>query len=131
MLTSLVLLSSAMVIWADIFNFSKTVHLPEWAKVLPNPINAPAYLTLVCLLPAAFTSTSVERSVRNIAICIFAAPLFAVAAYALNPIHQNTYLIANVLFSYGWIVLFHCTVPALMLMAIRASAHYIGTKMHG
>ena len=130
-LTSLALLSAAMVIWADIFNFSKTVYLPEWAKLLPSPINAPAYLTLLCLIPAALASTSVQHAAQNVAASVFVAPLFAIAAYALNPIHQNTYLIANALFSYGWIVLFHCAVPAFLLLAIRLAAHYIQAKKHG
>ncbi len=120
-----------MVIWADIFNFSKTVYLPEWTKLLPSPINAPAYLTLLCLIPAALASTSVQRAAQGVAASVFVAPLFAVAAYALNPIHQNAYLFANALFSYGWIVLFHCVAPAFFLLAIRASTHYIRGRKHG
>jgi surface polysaccharide O-acyltransferase-like enzyme len=124
-MTSLILLSAAMIIWADIFNFSKTAHLPEWAKLLPSPINAPAYLTLLCLIPAAFASTSVQRAAQSVAASVFVAPLFAIDAYALNPIHQNTYLFANALFSYGWIVLFYCAVPAFLLLTTRVAAHYI------
>ncbi len=129
-LTSLALMSAAMVIWPDIFNFAKTVHLPEWAKALPSPINTPAYLTLLCLIPAAFTSTSVQRAVRCVATSVFVAPLFAIGAYALNPIHQNDYLIANALFSYLWIVLFHCAVPALLLLATRLAANYTQARRH-
>jgi len=131
MLTSLALLSATMVIWADIFNFSKIVHLPGWAEHLPNPINAPAYMTLLCLVPAALVSTSVQRAALGVAASIFIAPLFAVAAYLLNPIHQNAYFFVNALFSYAWIVLFHCAVPSLLLLAIRASAHYIRAKQSG
>lgn len=130
-LTSLALLAAAMVIWADIFNFSKTVYLPEWTKRLLSPMNAPAYLTLLCLIPAAFVSTSVQRAVQSVAASVFIAPLFAIAAYALNPIHQNTYLLANALFSYGWIVLFHCAIPAFLLLALRVGAHRIQAKRHG
>lgn len=130
-LTSLALLSTVMVIWADLFNFSKTVRLPEWANLLPSPINVPAYLTLLCLIPAALASTSVQRTVQSVAASVFVAPLFAIAVYALNPIHQNPYLFANALFSYGWIVLFHCTAPAFLLLAVRAAAHYMQVKRHG
>ena len=131
MLASLALLSATMVIWADIFNFSKIVHPPEWAQYLHNPINAPTYLTLLCLVPVALVSTSVQRAALSVAASIFIAPLFAVAAYGLNPIHQNAYLFANALFSYAWIVLFHCVVPALFLLGIRASAHFVRAKISG
>jgi hypothetical protein len=127
-LASLALLAAVMVGWADIFNFSKTVFLPEWAKLLPSPINTPAYLTLLCLIPAAFASTSIQRAVQSVAATVFIAPLFATATYALNPIHQDTYLLANVLFNYVWVVLFDCAVPALLLLAIGVVAHYTQKK---
>ncbi|MDP3537502.1 MAG: hypothetical protein Q8S26_02230 [Azonexus sp.] len=130
-LTSLALLATAMLIWADIFNFSKTIYLPGWATLLPSPVNAPTYLTLLCLIPAALASTSITRAIRSISICIVVAPLFAVAIYALNPIHQNAYLFANALFSYVWIVLFHCAAPALLLLASRAAANHLRAQKHG
>jgi hypothetical protein len=120
-----------MVIWADIFNFSKNVRLPEWANLLPNPIHTPAYLTLLCLMPAALASTSAQGAIQSVAISIFVAPLFAIAAFALNPIHHNSHLFANALFNYGWIILFHCTVPAFLLLVVRAVAHHIQAKKHG
>lgn len=32
---SIVALSVAMVVWVELFIFSKVVHLPQWADVLP------------------------------------------------------------------------------------------------
>ena len=129
-LISLVLLSISMSVWAEIFNFSKIIYLPEWTKVFPHPINAPSYLVLVCLMPVAFVSTTVRLAVQGVAVSVFVAPLFAVLTAALNPTHQSVYLFANMLFNYWWIVLFHCTVPACLLLVTRVLVRFINEKWY-
>ena len=120
-LASVALLSAVMVVWADLFYFSKEVHLPEWAKLLLSPISAPEYLTLLCLIPAAFFTTTTQRAVQSVIVSLFVAPLSTVALYALN--HENMYIVQNVLFTYGFIILWHCTVPAILLIGARAAYH--------
>ena len=128
MVASLLLLSSVIVIWPDIFNFSKTVRLPDWTALLPSPIDAPAFLALLCLIPAALISTTLQGAIRGVAVSVVVAPLFAIATFALDPTHQNSFSVANAFFSYVWIVLFYCAIPSVLLLSVRATAHYLHTK---
>lgn len=131
LIASTFLLSAAMFIWADLFNFSKVVYLPAWTKVLPAPINVPAYLAFTCLVPAAFVADSLRSACLAVAQSVLLSPLAAIVAYALNPIHQDKYLLANSLFNYVFIVLFHCLIPALLLVGVRAAIHYTLGRRHG
>ncbi|MFQ1778331.1 hypothetical protein ACK37A_06570 [Aeromonas veronii] len=56
---------------------------------------------------------------RALFVAVVIAPLFAVATYALNPEHQNEYLLFNVVFHYVWVILFCMLVPAAILAAIK------------
>ena len=128
---STLLLSAAMVIWVDLFTFSKVVYLPAWAKVLHTPIMAPAYLAFVCLIPAVFVASSLENARLAVIKSVLLSPVAAIAAYALNPAYQDRFLPMNVLFNYVWIVLFHCFLPALLLVGARAVFHYALKHKHG
>lgn len=121
---SLFALSICMVIWTDLFVFSKVVYLPHWAQWLPWPMLAPATLAFICLLPATFGADSLANSRKAITQAVLLAPTVALATYALNPLHQNGYLPANALFNYFWIIGFHCLAPALMLWSIRLLIHF-------
>jgi hypothetical protein len=113
-----------MLIWVDLFTFQKVVYLPAWAKILPAPLMAPAYLAFVCLIPAAFVANTLKGSILTVTKSVLLSPLTAIAAFALNPAHQDGSLTVNVLFNYVWIVLFHCLLPALLLVGARAVLHY-------
>jgi hypothetical protein len=117
---SLTTLSAAMVIWGDLFRWSKVAHLPAWAEVIPAPLMFPSYLALVCLLPAALGTDSVASARAAVLKSVLLAPFAAVIAFALNPLHQNTSLVFNALFHYVWIVLFFCALPAILVVFIRA-----------
>jgi hypothetical protein len=130
-LTSTFLLSAVMVIWLDLFTFSKEIYLPAWANVLPIPIMVPAYFAFFCLTPAAFIANTPASARIAIAKSVLLSPLAAIAIYAFNPSHQNSFLLSNALYNYVWIVLFHCLLPALLLVGARTVFHYVLKRKHG
>ena len=118
---SLVTLSAAMVIWGDLFRWSKVTYLPEWAHALPASLMLPSYLTFVCLLPAALGTVSLANARAFVLKTVLVAPIAAVIAFAVSPQHQNAALLFNALFHYVWIVLFFCALPAILAILIRAA----------
>jgi hypothetical protein len=130
-LASTFLLSAAMVIWVDLFTFSKVVYLPAWTKVLPITIMAPSYIAFFCLIPATFIANNLASARVAVAKSVLLSPLAAIAIYAFNPSHQNRFLFANTLFNYVWIVLFYCLLPALLLVGARTVFHSVLKHKHG
>ena len=120
-----------MVIWGDLFRWSKVVYLPEWAKALPAPLMLPSYLTFVCLLPAAFASDSLTFASAAVSKSVLLAPFAAVIAFALNSPHQDASLLLNALFHYVWIVLFFCALPAILVLLVRAAVAASLRRIHG
>jgi len=121
---SIVALSVAMVVWVDLFIFSKVVHLPQWADALPLPILAPSFLVFFCLIPAAFGPDSFKSACHAIIFSLLVCPIAAVISYAVNPLYQDWFLPANALFNYFWVIGFHCLVPAMLLLAVRAIVYF-------
>jgi len=121
---SIVALSVAMVVWVDLFIFSKVVHLPQWADALPWPIFAPSFLVFFCLIPAAFGPDSFKSACHAIIFSLLVSPIAAVIAYAVNPLYQDRFLPANALFNYFWVIGFHCLAPAMLLLAVRAIVYF-------
>lgn len=128
---SLAALSAAMVIWSDLFRWSKVVYLPEWAKALPAPLMLPSYLTFVCLLPASLGTDSLAAARAAVLNSVLLAPFAAVITFALNPLHQNSSLLFNALFHYAWIVLFFCALPAILVAFIRMGIDFALKQRHG
>lgn len=121
---SIVALSVAMVVWVDLFTFSKVVHLPQWADALPWPIFTPSFLALVCLVPAAFGTDAFASACKAVIFSLMVSPLAAVVACALNPFYQDRFLPANAVFNYFWVIGFHCLIPAVLLLAVRAILYF-------
>ena len=121
-LLSVTSLAIAMAVWPELFLWSKVVHLPRWAEFLPTPIFSGAYVSLLCLLPAAFLTESFAGAKRALLFTVAITPAAAVATYALNPIHLNKYLPFNAVFHYLWVILFCLLPPAVILGAIRKFA---------
>jgi len=126
--TSLIALSTAMVVWVDLFTFSKVVHLPNWTQILPWPMLAPAFLAFTCLLPAAFGSDSLASSRKAITVSVLLAPTTAISIYALNPLHQDHLLPVNALFNYLWMIGWNCLAPALILYSGRLLIHFTSRR---
>lgn len=123
---SIIPLSIAMIVWPELFLWSKVVHLPNWAKLLPAPIFAGAYVSLLCLLPAAFLTESFASAKRALLMAVAITPAAAIVPYALNPIYFDKYLPFNVVFHYLWVILFCLLLPALILGTIRKFASFLG-----
>lgn len=122
-------LAIVMFVWPELFLWSKVVHLPSWAELLPTPIFAGAYVSLLCLLPAAFLADSFAGAKRALLMAVAITPVAAVSTYAVDPIHLNKYLPYNVVFHYFWAILFCLLLPALILSTIRKLASFQG--QHG
>lgn len=116
---SIVFLASAMVAWPNLFLWSKIVNLPSWAEHLLAPIFTGAYVSFICLIPAALGSDTFSSAKRALLFAVVVAPIFAIGTYVLAPEHQNKYLLFNAVFHYVWIILFCMLVPAVTLLTIR------------
>ncbi|HHQ4574125.1 hypothetical protein [Aeromonas hydrophila] len=119
--TSIIILTAVMVIWPNLFLWSKFVHPPDWAEHLPAPVFTGSYVSFVCLIPAALGADNFSSAKRDLFVAVVVTPLFAVATYALNPEHQNEHLLFNVVFHYIWIILFCMLILAAILAAIKKS----------
>jgi len=128
---SLLPLAAAMLMWGDLFLWAKVLHIPDWLNALPAPLLFPAYLAFLCLLPAALLADELVAAGVAVALAVLVAPLFAVAAYALQARHQDGALLANMAFHYCWIVLFFCVVPALLVLLFRAALDWIRRRRAG
>jgi hypothetical protein len=117
-----------MVLWGDLFRWSKVAYLPDWAEALPMPLMAPSYLVFICLLPAAFATRTFASARKAILASVLLSPLAPVAAFAIDPLHQNRFLPANMVFHYVWILLFYCAAPALLALLLRAAFGYASGK---
>ncbi|MGC3965304.1 MAG: hypothetical protein QM803_18850 [Rhodocyclaceae bacterium] len=127
---SLAALSAAMIIWGDLFRWSKVVQLPEWASALPSPLMLPSYLAFVCLLPAALGTNSFATARAAVLKSVLVAPITTVIAFALNPLNRDASLLINVPFHYAWIVLFFCALPAALVVVIRAGIDFVVKQKH-
>lgn len=117
--TSILMLAVVMVVWPNLFLWSKVVQLPSWAENLPAPVFTGAYVSFLCLIPAALGVDKFSSVKRALLVAVAVAPLFAIATYALNPEHQNKHLLFNVVFHYVWVILFCMFLPAAILAAIK------------
>lgn len=73
---SLVMLSTVMSIWFEMFRFFKDLRVPEWGQVLPYPFLLPFYMVFVCLLPAVFMATTFRLSCLLVFGCVLISSLF-------------------------------------------------------
>jgi hypothetical protein len=121
---SLAMLGSAMLYWADLFLFSKTVQLPEWTKFLPSPIDAPMYITFVCLIPVFLFSKTLSTAAASASKVILLAPILVLITYAFRT-NNVEHLLFNVGFNYLWVIGFNCLLPVLVLLGIRAIGDFL------
>jgi hypothetical protein len=137
LVASILALSTAMAIWADLFLFAKSVVEREWVNRLPESMQmmAGSIVVLACLIPTAFVIESPRAAVWATAKAILLSPLAAVAVCAWasrRALAEEWYLAPLGLFSqYIWILLFHCIAPALVLLAIRITFHRLYEHLSG
>ncbi len=121
-IASATLLSVSILIWRDMFLFSKVVYLPTWTAILPSPINTPVYVAFVCLLPAAFIPSTPQGAAHSLVWTVLFSPSLALIAYVAGTISPDSNLWLNAAFNYAWVIGFHCFLPALGLFAVRILA---------
>jgi len=119
---SIIPLAIAMVVWPELFLWSKVVYLPSWAKFLPIPIFTGACVSFLCLIPAAFFTASFASAKRALFMTVAITPTVAVATYVLDSANINKYLPFNIVFHYFWVILFCLLLPTIILGTIRKLA---------
>jgi len=125
----LLMLSLAITIWSDLFLFSKTVRLPEWAKTLPSPISAPKYIAFLCLIPVVLTAKTLASATAFTSKVILLSPLLALFGYAFNTTVQDMRILFNLVFHYLWAIGFNCLLPALVLLGLCAIWQWLTSKV--
>jgi len=114
---SLVMLSTVMSIWFEMFRFSKDLRLPEWGLVLPYPFLLPFYMVFFCLLPAAFIATTFRLSCLFVFGCIIISSLFPSIILMISITYNP---IANGAGSYLFVLLWICLIPSCLVVVMRA-----------
>lgn len=99
--------------WPGVFEFSKVMHLPDWAKDLGVGIRLPRYLLGICLAVPILA----WPSLRGAAAASFAALISGVALGLLLKRDGAAHL--SVFANFVWIVLFYGTPPLLALLSFR------------
>ena len=130
-ITSAALLSTTIVIWRDLFFFSKVAYLPAWTASLPSPIDTPRYLAFLCLMPAALFTSSLSAAFRSVAWALLLGPLPALIVYLASGTATGLNSWFNAAFNYAWVIGFECLAPALVLLASRAVAHTVKGRVGG
>lgn len=114
---SLVMLSTVMSIWFEMFRFSKDLHIPVWGQVLPYPFLLPFYMVFFCLLPAAFIATTFRLSCLLVFRCVLISSLFPSVILMLSITYNP---IANGAGSYLFVLLWICLIPSCLVVVMRA-----------
>lgn len=127
---SLLSLSFAMACWPNLFLFAKSVHLPAWAESLSSPINAPKYVTFLCLIPLAFSQSKLFNTGIRLSKIILLASIVPVVFYILETSSQDIRLIYNVIFQYFWVIGWNCTLPALALLVLNGLCKLIANAIN-
>lgn len=130
-ITGAAMLATSVIVWHDLFLFSKVVRLPGWAASLPSPINTPRYLAFLCLLPGAFFTSTLSAAIRAVAWTVLFAPLPALVVYLASAAATGAVLWFNAAFNYAWVVGWHCLAPALAVLTTRAVARGIKRRVAG
>lgn len=129
---SLLFLSGAMVFWSDLYLFTKTVRLPEWAESLPNPINAPKYIAFLCLIPAILFANTFTNAFTQISKIILIASIFPVLIFIFKINSRSMeliYIIYNVIFQYLWVIGWNCLLPAVVLLGVHTIWQFLAIRL--
>lgn len=113
---SLVMLSLVMSIWCEMYRFSESIQLPSWSSLFPFPFLLPLYLVFICLIPAAFFSTSLRIAFSSVSKCVLISPLFDAFALMMSIEYKP---LGTAIGNYLFVVLWICMVPAFAILMIR------------
>ncbi len=118
-IASLLALGLSMILWPDLFLFAKKVFLPEWAELLPSPIDAAKYLAFLCLIPVTITSKTTLEALKNISKVILIAAILPTLIFVFRVNPYEKYFVHNTLFQYIFVILWNCLLPAVILLVIK------------
>ena len=117
-LVSFLSLTTSIVIWPELFLFSKVVHLPKWATYLPYFFMGAHLLTFICLLPLLFLSKPIKSLLIIIFIVLTLSSIFGInlALY----LGHGTYTINNYISQTAWLFTVIFLLPSLVIVVINA-----------
>lgn len=129
--TIILILSSFLVLavsfrWADLFLFSKSVKLPDWASGLDNPLCASQILVFMCLLPVSFLfPTPKKASFALLKASIVGATGPLIFFCSNNHLNDPNTILVNAGMQYIWILLGSYAVPVVILSLSRLAINYL------
>jgi hypothetical protein len=112
---SAALSASAILLWPELFLFSKVVHYPEWAGIFPDPL-IPAW----CLAFGALGPTwlgPLRRAGIRIALGSLLGPLMGAAAHDMGLGFSSI----NTLYQFAWAFIFCFLGPMLLMQLLRCA----------
>ncbi len=122
---SLIMLSFVMIIWRDMFLFTKSAPVPKWSYFLPYPFILTSDIVFVCLLPVAFFPKSFRFKYASVLICVLLSPLIPVVTWMTTISYHP---LVNGIYNYLFIILFHCFFPVFFIVLIRTIVDCIHKK---
>jgi hypothetical protein len=130
---SVLILAMAILMWPDIFLFSRVYNRPSWfwLKWVPSLYTASDCIGLLGLIPAAILPPTLHLAGRALTTATFVVPVTAVLVFVGNNRASSSalQLISNALFNYAWVLGTTCLIPALLLFTLRAAASFLVSRM--
>jgi hypothetical protein len=115
--TSLVMLSVAMSIFWEMFQFAKsTEHWPRWSLIFPFPFIFTWDVVFVCLLPAALIPERFRTAFVFVFGCVLISALIPAFMVALTTSYSP---LVNFMENYFFVTIFHCCYPVFIVLIIR------------
>ena len=111
--TSTMLLAGAIVLWPELFLFTKTLYAPAWARALPSVFLATPLLAVVCLSPVAVASPHPLSAIRWMLIPLLLAPLTGVVVYVATTSTRGAEFWGLAVTNYFYILVLHLLLPAI------------------
>ena len=112
------MLAGAMLLWPELYVFSKIMTIPDWANYLPSPVNTGAYLATLSLLPVAWGLARFRQAVKATLLVVLVAPVLPIITHVLTT-GPTDYSGQIVLFNYVFVLCISVAAPTLVLLVLR------------
>ena len=121
-LISFLSLTASIVIWPELFLFSKVAHLPKWVTYFPHHIIGTYILTLICLLPLLFLSKPTKSLLFMFVKILISSSILGInlAFYLDHGEYTLTNYIANYLGQTAWLLFVIFLAPSLIILILNA-----------
>jgi hypothetical protein len=125
-LISLLSLSALLVLFSDLYLFSKFVTIPPWIEQLPKPFSYfgfPGFTRVaifICLMPIAFAKEKLIKSSLLVlkTVVLSVIPVIITHSIEIIPNFSDYRDWGNIPYQYLWIIVFHYLIPVLSVMLI-------------